>query len=103
MRAAGATAEQLQTYRARINEQIEQNAIDVFPENWHALSVFLRMGDQWRVVAGFNGMRYLGLDYAALTPVLEECRRVKPHQPMPRLMNQLRTLARTARRILNED
>jgi len=103
MRAAGASPESLAAYRRRLVAEIEARSIELFPENWHAFSVFLRMGDQWRIAAGFGGIHYLGLDYAALPPVLEECRRLQHRQPMDRLMPQLRTLVRAARAVLNDD
>lgn len=103
MRAAGATAASLAAYRRRLEEAVAVRSIELFPENWHAFSVFLRMGDQWRIATGAGGLLFLGLDYGALPPVLEECRRVPHRQPMDRLMPQLRTLVRAARAVLNDD
>jgi hypothetical protein len=103
MRAFGASPDSLAQYRARLIEQAESNAVHIFPENWHATSVFLAMGSQWRIESGWGGRVYHGLDYAALPPVLAEHRRIVHRQPMDVLMPQLRTLEMAARDVLNQD
>jgi hypothetical protein len=45
----------------------EPPAVEVMPENWGAVRVFVAMGTQWRR-AGTAGLP-VGLDYAALPPV----------------------------------
>jgi len=42
-------------------------AIDVWPENWNVVLVFLALMTQWRI--GFAGVT--GLDYSALVAVME--------------------------------
>ncbi|WP_291299289.1 DUF1799 domain-containing protein [Elioraea sp.] len=44
-------------------------AVEVFPDNWQAVTVFVRMGTQWRR-AGFKGIP-TGLDYAAMPVVAD--------------------------------
>jgi hypothetical protein len=41
--------------------------VDVWPENWPAVEIFLRLDTQWRV--GFGGAT--GLVYEALYPLLD--------------------------------
>lgn len=40
---------------------------DVWPENWHAVVLFLRVQTQWRVGPGGP----IGLDYCAVYPLLD--------------------------------
>lgn len=103
MQACGAPPETIAAYRAQLFSEAEQRSIDIFPENWHAWNVFRAMGSQWRVVAGFGGKSYEGLDYASLPIPLAEHRHVQPRQPLHLLMPQIRTLERAAREILNRD
>lgn len=44
------------------DEVIKPQVFEVFPENWAAVQMFLRVGTQWRV--GPRGP--IGLDYGAL-------------------------------------
>lgn len=103
MRAFGAPAEQVARYRARLIDEQRQRRVDIFPENWHAMCVFLGMGSQWRTEVGFGGRLYRGLEYASLPIVLAENRRVPHRQPIDVLMPQLRTLEATACTALNDD
>lgn len=48
-------------------EDYETDPVEVYPENWLALDVFILMGTQWRV--GMSGAT--GLDYSALYPLLD--------------------------------
>ncbi len=48
-------------------EDYEAGAFEVWPENWPAVQMFLRLGTQWHV--GMNGPT--GLIYAALYPLLD--------------------------------
>lgn len=41
-------------------------ALEIWPENWGALRLFLAVETQWRVQLGFGVVVHLGLDYAAL-------------------------------------
>lgn len=53
---------------------VEQNDIEVWPENWQALDIFLQLETQWRCtsISGLAGARlvWLGLDYAAADVVM---------------------------------
>lgn len=46
------------------NDDEAAQPLPVWPENWHAVQLFLHVGTQWRRDAA--GYRY-GIDYAALT------------------------------------
>lgn len=47
---------------------------EVLPQAWDALRAFLDCETQWRVAAGFGGVIWLGLDYAAVEIVLRRKR-----------------------------
>lgn len=66
----------------------------VWPENWHAVTLFVSLGTQWRWAIGMEAAR-IGLDYsaipvvrAAITPLVEPEHR----QPWSVLFPQLRTM-----------
>lgn len=43
-------------------EDYETDPVEVYPENWPALDVFISMGTQWRVgMSGATGLEYLVL------------------------------------------
>jgi hypothetical protein len=44
----------------------DEPVVEVWPDNWPAVSLFSALGTQWRI--GFAGAT--GLDYAAIEPVL---------------------------------
>nr|WP_255487150.1 DUF1799 domain-containing protein [Oceanospirillum sediminis] len=44
--------------------------MDVLPENWLALQIFLQCQTQWRVIAGMGGAFYQGLDYPSVDVVI---------------------------------
>ncbi len=53
--------------------------LEVWPEGWHALQVFLAMETQWNVAATFeHGLRLVGLRYEALPVVLASLRPLIP-------------------------
>lgn len=87
--ALGAAPEVAQALAAR-----DTATVEVFPENWQAVSVFVRMGTQWRR-AGVKGIP-TGLDYAALGVVARACR-VRLSQA---LLDQVRTLEGEALRVM---
>lgn len=104
-RALGAGAPQLEKLRARIDAvEGSGDVLGVWPEHWHAFSVFLGMADQWRVVVKEGRLMRLGLDYAALPPVLDAHRRLPRRlRQRPRtLLRQLRELTAAAREAFNE-
>lgn len=82
-----------------------RNALEqfrVWPENWHAVCIFLDMASQWRLVPTMAGVFWQGLDYAALPVVMAALKPALPEhtaRPLAKLMPQLRLLeARGAER-----
>lgn len=103
-RAMGAGARQLEALRARIEaDEGGGDVLGVWPEHWHAFQVFEGMAEQWRVVAVEGRLMRLGLDYAALPPVLDAHRRLPRRlRQRPRtLLRQLRVLTVAAREAFN--
>lgn len=89
---------------ARAAVAARPNLLPVLPQGWHAVEVFVRMGDQWRVSVGMGGAFYQGLDFSALPIVLAAVKPLVPEhlrQPLSVLLDQLRTLAAGARDVLN--
>lgn len=94
--AWGAPAEIVHEWRRILTKQAAERGVEVWPQHWHALRVFLGMATQWRVIAGARRLLHLGLDYAALPIVLAE-HRANPHRvPLAELMPQLRVLEEAA-------
>lgn len=83
--------------RARLEDEAEP--FGVWPEHWHAVQTFRAMGTQWRAVAGFSRVLWLGLDYSALRLVERTVRQtIEPElvQPWPVVFAQLRELEAVA-------
>lgn len=103
MEKFGASAEQIAELRAYLAQRAEQAVCAVWPENWHAVRVFVRMSTQWRIAAGPGGILWRGLDYRALDAV--ETRTPPPpgvpHPDPAELFDQLRCLERAALDVLN--
>lgn len=59
------------------------------------------METQWRCAAGSAGLVFTGLDYSAMSVVLEELNDLPYRLPLSKLMPQLRTLEFSARTELN--
>jgi hypothetical protein len=53
-----------------VQEQPQTEGFEVMPENWEAVCAFLACETQWRAVAGFAGLTWLGLEYAGVDVVL---------------------------------
>lgn len=71
----------------------------MWPEHWHAVQVFRAMGTQWRAVAGFSRVLWLGLDYGPVRLVDRTVRAtLAPEhvQPWPVVFGQLRELEAVA-------
>ncbi len=49
---------------------IEDDAFEIWPENWPSLCAWLAVETQWRVQTGSGGLWYQGLDYNAVDVVL---------------------------------
>lgn len=86
-------------WRAALHADAAAQQLDVWPEHWHAVQIFLAMETQWRVAAGMAGLVWLGLDYSAIDAAE---RIARPHVPRalrmhrrgqrPQLHDQLRLL-----------
>jgi hypothetical protein len=63
--------------------------------------VFCSLSSQWRLVAGMNAVRWQGLRYEAIEPVLRLTG--VPRREWPGLFNQLRVMESAARGVLNKD
>lgn len=48
----------------------EREGFEVMADNWQSVCTFLACETQWRVVAGFAGLIWLGLDYTAVDMVM---------------------------------
>lgn len=73
----------------------------VLRENWLSFEVFCALGTQWRIVSGFGGGYYEGLDYAAITRDFMGAMGVKKRR-RKRVFNDLRIMEAAALEILNE-
>jgi len=78
---------------------IPDQSVEIWPENWQALQVFLGMATQWRVSMGMSGMIWSGLDYNAL-PIVEDRLGVAADLRAD-TFNRLRIMEAAARRALN--
>ncbi len=50
--------------------EIRDDTVWIFPKNWLAVTVFRNLDTQWHVVSGVAGLRYQGLVYASIEPVM---------------------------------
>lgn len=74
----------------------EEEATNVFADNWTSLSAFVSVATQWRVVATMAGLIWIGLDYPAVKIVLD-------HLDMPaHVFDDLRIMENAALSVLNE-
>lgn len=86
-------------WRAHLRAQAVEDEGQVWPEHWHAVSLFVAMGTQWRCAAGLGGLMWLGLDYAPLRQVNATVRRAMPRtlrQPWRAVFEQVRQLEAAA-------
>lgn len=67
MYETGPSADELAAFGLLAEDVQDDSVIDVWPENWLPMQVFLSMRTQWRV--GMGGPT--GLDYGALPSVLD--------------------------------
>ncbi|WP_208948334.1 DUF1799 domain-containing protein [Segnochrobactrum spirostomi] len=44
----------------------DPETVEVMVELWPAVRLFTRLGTQWRSIAGYSGVTWIGLDYAAV-------------------------------------
>lgn len=96
LRQLGAPADVIAATQQRSAAEAQNSMVDVWPDNWHAFSLFLALATQWHWLVGLAGARRAGLRYEAITPVVLAMVRAKVprslHQPTPALMQQLQQL-----------
>lgn len=80
-------------------DEREEDAFEVWPENVEAVELFCVLATQWRVVSGLAGERFFGLDYAAVGAVMA-MRNVK-RRDQARLLSDIRVMEGAALRELN--
>jgi hypothetical protein len=75
----------------------DDEGLEVWPENWQAVSIFSRLQTQW-AVGGMSG-RLVGLRYEAIEPVCRLSGVKKRHRPA--LFDALRVMEEAAMAVLN--
>jgi hypothetical protein len=84
--------------RAAIEARNAQIGFGVWPDNWHAMRVFLAMATQWQWGIGFARARRLGMRYEPLWDVAAAVRPTVPRHLRRRrwqLLEQLQVLEDT--------
>jgi hypothetical protein len=84
-----------------MREEADDGLFAVWPENRKAVDVFCSLSSQWRLVAGMNGVRWQGLRYEAIEPVLRLTG--VSRRDWPPLFGQLRVMESAARGVLNKE
>lgn len=77
-------------------EDYEDDFIEVWPENWPAVDLFISMGTQWRI--GMGGAT--GMDYGALYPQLD--RLTDTPEQYDDLFSDIRWMERAALATMNQ-
>ena len=67
----------------------DDDAFEVWKENWDSLNAFLAAETQWRVAATMAGLIWIGIDYTALDVILR--RRNLPDHVFDDVMDMERT------------
>ncbi|GGB55037.1 hypothetical protein GCM10011316_28900 [Roseibium aquae] len=75
----------------------DPETFDVPRENWRAVTAFLALETQWRVVAGPVGLIWCGLDYAAAAAAV----RGRNRRAWQRLLGELKVMESAALEVLN--
>ncbi|NMF98385.1 DUF1799 domain-containing protein [Aromatoleum toluolicum] len=78
-------------------EDYEGDDVEVWPENWPAVEVFVRMNTQWAV--GMSGPT--GLNYLVLFDLLDRAGHVGPE--WDRMFDDVRVLEREALSVMREN
>lgn len=60
--------EDLEAFGLLLEEPLEPDGTDVWPDNWLAVQAFAALSTQWRLGPGGQ---LVGLDYGAIPPTLE--------------------------------
>lgn len=95
LEAFGCAPEVIEEARQAIKAQADAVDFLVWPENWHAVMLFLGMRTQWRWVIGAAAAARTGLDYSALPSVRPAVLQLVPperRQPWPELLPQLQVM-----------
>jgi len=101
MRAFGATPQQIERERERIQQRNAQEAFGVWAENWHAFSVFAAMETQWRAQATPAGIWWQGLDHSALPVHLQATQSMRHARPLSVLLRQIKQMELVAAEEMN--
>lgn len=48
----------------------DEDMVEIWADNWDALTAFLAVETQWQVAVGFGAMIWIGLNYVALDVVM---------------------------------
>lgn len=78
----------------------EPDCFEVLPDCWPALDLFLALQGQWRVVAGFGGVFYQGLDYPAVESLLRL--KVSGKKKRAQRFDEIRLIEQGALKTINE-
>jgi hypothetical protein len=87
-RALGASEDDIDALRQQLRQQQQASLVQVLPENWHAVSVFVSMSTQWIWDSG----KRRGLQFASVPMARAEHRAGQFVVPLSKLMQQLRVL-----------
>ena len=79
---------------------VDDGLLEVFPDNWAAVQVFLQLETQWNVVAAMSGLVYVGLKYREVEPAMKRER--VPRRDWPACWDDIRTMERAALPVLNK-
>lgn len=69
-----------------------EEGFEIWPCNVKTVDLFIGLRTQWRVIAGFAGERYQGLDY----PAVESYLRTMKIKRQKRVMKELQIMERAA-------
>lgn len=96
LRQFGAPAEVLRATQNRLEAEAAERTVPIWPENWHAVIVFVRMATQWNWAAPWRGIPVrTGLRLEALPVVQAAARREVPRRlrvKPDRLLQQLQLM-----------
>lgn len=76
----------------------------VWPQNWHAVKLFLALSTQWQVVGGFGAALFAGLRYEAVPVVQSAVKAVLPSElvrPWPEVFGKLQAIEAAALKAMN--
>lgn len=76
-----------------------ESGVEVWPDNWRAVRLFLAVETQWRLALGFGVSVHSGLDYCGVEAAM---RRLRIDDADGELFADLQEMERAALPILNE-